>query len=234
MSKRYITLAITVYNRYDLLLESFAQVIDDERISEIIIVDDASTDGSGKQIEEYFEGHEKVKVYINDINLDCYFNKRKAVKLSSNEQLILLDSDNIITKEYIDKLYEIQEWHPDVIVQPSFAKPHFDFTAFSSWMITKENVAGFMDKPMFSTMLNAFNFFLNKNKFLECWDGKIDPHTADSIYHNYNHLASGGCIYVQTGLWYEHRIHNGSHYKNNVHKTGEIYQDIENKLRQLK
>lgn len=41
-----ITLALTHWNRFDMLCESFAQVIDDERIGEIVIVDDHSDDGS--------------------------------------------------------------------------------------------------------------------------------------------------------------------------------------------
>ena len=39
-----VTLAITTYNRIDMTVKSFAQVLDDPRITEIVIVDDHSTD----------------------------------------------------------------------------------------------------------------------------------------------------------------------------------------------
>jgi glycosyltransferase involved in cell wall biosynthesis len=41
---RTISICIPTYNRVEMLFESFAKVIDNDNISEIVIVDDASID----------------------------------------------------------------------------------------------------------------------------------------------------------------------------------------------
>jgi hypothetical protein len=48
-------------------------------------------------------------------------------------------------------------------------------------------------------------------------------------------LESGKSIYVVPGLEYEHRVHDGSHYQNNVRRTPRgFHQDTENKLKSMR
>ena len=49
-----VALAIPTYNRYDFLLEAMEKVVDDSRISEIIVSDDKSTDGSYERLQKLF------------------------------------------------------------------------------------------------------------------------------------------------------------------------------------
>lgn len=232
-----ITLAITTYNRTELLYESFEHVIDDPRISEVVIVDDSSPLGMFTDIEYHFRDKDKVKLFRNDRNLDCYYNKREAVRKSSNEWVILLDSDNIITKNYLDRIDSlfISGLNPKTVYQPSFAKPHFKFTSYEGILVDKSNVNRYMDDPTFGTMLNAMNYFVNRDEFLRVWDGTVNPVTSDSIFQNYNWLNSGNSIYVVPDLEYEHRVHTGSHYQNNVRRTPRGFHDeIVNKLKALR
>jgi Glycosyl transferase family 2 len=231
---RTITLAITTYQRFDLLLKSFMYVLHDERISEIVIVDDASDKEVFDQIENYCKQYPKIKLYQNLYNQDCYRNKQIAVSHSSNEWCILFDSDNEIDRFYIDAIFSFDTWDKDTVYQPVFASPNFDFRAFSNLIIRKDNVSWYMNQPMFSTALNAMNYFVNKKEYLDVWDENINPHTADSIYQNYRWLDRGKKILFVKGLEYFHRIHDGSHYKNNNHKTGNVYEIIENRLKQMK
>ncbi len=78
------------------------------------------------------------------------------------------------------------------------------------------------------------NYFINRKKYLEVWNGKINPHTADTAYFNSCWLAKGYKIKVVAGMEYEHTVHAGSHYTNNVHKTGTLFEDIMNELRGMK
>ena len=230
---RTITLAITTYQRYDLLLKSFMYVLHDERISEIVIVDDASDKEVFDQVKAYCDQYPKIKLYQNETNQDCYRNKQIAVAHSSNPWVILLDSDNEITQQFLDVLYSIDEWDFNTIYQPVFAAPHFDFRAFSSRLVKKDNVAYLMSQQWFSTALNAMNYFVSRDEYLRVWDDTINPHTADSIYQNYRWLDAGNRIYFVEGLEYFHRVHDGSHYKNNHHKTGNFYTIIENRLKAM-
>jgi glycosyltransferase involved in cell wall biosynthesis len=234
MDKRKISICLTSYQRYQQTLEAFAQVVNDERVSEIILVDDCSDIEIYKKLELAVSFCPKVQLYRNSINLDCYANKAMSVGLATNEWVVIFDSDNVLTTDYLDKIYAIKHWNKWTVYQPAWAKPHFDFRKFEGNTITKENVALYFDMPMFSTMCNAMNYFVNRNMFLEVRQSDFEPHTADSILQNYNHLKNGGEIFVVPELFYEHKIHDGSHYKLNVHKTGDLYQKIENQMRQLR
>ena len=219
MSDRKISLCIPAYERTDLLLESFAKVLHDPRISEIIIVDDASCQATFDFISKRTSHMFKVKLYSNSENLDCYKNKRQAISYATNDWCILLDSDNVIDTAYLDKIYENKLWNDYTIYTPSFAKPHFDFRHFSGLLVTNKNVCSWIDEPMFETMLNAANFFVNKNEYLRIFDPTVDPVTSDSIYFCSNWLWEGNRIQVVEGLEYFHRVHSGSHYQNNVRRT---------------
>src|SRR3990167_2227491 len=143
---RQITLALTHYNRLPLLLECFAQVLDDPRIQEIVISDDASTDGSYEKLMEMFPFNVpgKVRVLRNLRNEDCYRNKKVAVLRSSLDWVVLFDSDNVLTPSYLDRLYEIPEWDPSIVYCPDFAEPHFNYSTFAGQVIDHTNIARLM------------------------------------------------------------------------------------------
>lgn len=231
-----ISLCLTTYNRTDLLFESFRQVINDDRISEIVIVDDHSPMEVFNTIFWFTKDIPKVKLYRNEKNLDCYRNKREAVSKATNDWVIIFDSDNIITKEYVDKIYLANHaWNHKVILNPSFAKPHFNFYPFGAVLFNKSDVHAYINDNTFQTMLNAMNYFVNRDEYLRVWDGSVDPVTSDSIFQNYNWLKAGNSIYVVPGLEYEHRVHNGSHYQNNVRRTPRgFHEEIVNKLKELR
>lgn len=210
-------------------IEAFYDVYEDERISEIIIVDDASDFGIYEDLRSMCDALPKVKLYRNVTNQDCYRNKMTAVSFATNEWVCLWDSDNVFGKDYIDKLFEL-EWNANTSYMPSFAAPTFDYSAFSGVTITRGNVASYMGLPMFDTMLNCMNFFINRPEYLRVFDGSINPHTADSLYFNYCWFNAGNCMYVTPGLKYGHTIHSGSHYIQNNHKTGNLYEEIIQKL----
>jgi glycosyltransferase involved in cell wall biosynthesis len=207
-------------------------VIDDDRISEIVIVDDCSSMPVYETIKEYVRDIPKVKLYRNNQNLDCYRNKRVSVAMATNEWVIVFDSDNIITKSYIDALFKL-EWIYTVVYNPCFAKPHFNFTYFEGCNYARHNINHYLNVSTFQTMLNAMNYFVNRDEYLKVWDGSIDPVTSDSLYQNYRWLEAGNSIYVVPGLEYEHRVHDGSHYKNNVRRTPRgLHDSIIEKMKQ--
>jgi glycosyltransferase involved in cell wall biosynthesis len=245
MTIQMISLCITTYNRTDLLFESFAQVLDDPRISEIVIVDDHSDSNIFetvcKRIEDLSREYNTSKIFIyrNDANLDCYRNKRETVSKATNNWVIVWDSDNIMTKAYVDKLYGSKDpygtWRESHIYHPYFAMPYFDFRKFSQLNISRHNIAHYMGDPAFETMLNAMNYFVNRGEYLRVWDGSVDPVTSDSLYQNYRWLEAGNSIYVVRGMEYEHRVHDGSHYKNNVKRTPHgFHQDIIQRLKNMR
>lgn len=232
-----ISLCITTYNRTTLLYESFRQVLNDDRISEIIIVDDNSDEQTKTHLVSFMTEMKdtKVRIFFNETNLGCYHNKKKAVELASNEWVILFDSDNIISTKYIDALFSI----PDIdsaklLIHPVFARPHFNFLAYEGKIITKNNVHQFASESTFTTALNAMNYFVNRSEYLRVWEQRSEPWTADSLLQNYNWINAGNAIYFCPGLEYEHRVHDGSHYKEHHRKTGNLYNELVQKLKNMR
>lgn len=227
-----ITLAITTYNRAELTYKAFEKVISDTRIDEILIVDDVSSLDHYIRLQERTKHIPKVRLVRNQNNLGCYHNKRKAVELASNEWVILLDSDNVIDKSYLDSVYD-SNWDKDTIYAPEFARPHFDYRKFSGQYLSKKTIKKMVKVPMFDCLINTCNYLVNKEKYLKVWEYHKEPWTADTLFHNYNHIKSGGVIYVVPGMQYDHLVHDGSHYKEHVNKTGNMTNDYLTKLTQL-
>ena len=231
---RTLSLCIPTWERTKMTLESFAKVYNDPRIDEIVIVDDCSSIECFKELEKGTSQMGKVKLFRNSFNYDCYRNKHQAVQLTTNEFIILLDSDNVIDTDYLDRIFEIEKWDEETIYTPSFAKPHFDFRQYEGLELTKENIFLWINKPNVEVMLNAANYFVNRLFYLSVWDGSVDPVTSDSIYQCYSWLKKGLKIKVVKGLEYEHRIHNQSHYKLNNAKTPvNFHKMILNKLNNM-
>lgn len=229
-----ISVCCPTYKRTDLLFETLRACMDDDRVSEVIVVDDASPAHVFAEIKGFYEGNPKVKLFQNPKNLDCYRNKRESVYRASNEYVILFDSDNVLTTEYIDKIFE-QHWSPERILQPSFAQPHFDFRKYSGLLAHQRNIAKYANDSTFTTMLNAMNFFVNRDEYLKVWKDEADPVTSDSIYFNYCWLSAGNSIHVVPGLQYFHRVHEGSHYQNNNKRTPKgFHESILQKLKALR
>ena len=233
---RKVSLCITTHNRTWMLMRSFDQLLDDDRVSEIVIVDDASKIDVWNEIciDIGLLKNPKIKLFRNDKNLGCYRNKKRSVELATNDNVIIADSDNIFSKDYIDKLYQYGFWGETVAYAPDFAKPNFDYRAYDGVLISKQNVHLLIGKPGVDALLNTMNYFVNRDAYLKAWKDDIEPHAIDSVYHNYNWLVSGGLILVVKGLEYIHNIHDGSLYKQVGGKTHALAREINSKLKMLR
>jgi len=230
-----ITLAVTTYNRPQMTYDSISKVLDDNRIDEILIVDDHSTKDNFDLLVSLFSDHENVSIHYNSENRGCYKNKEHAIFMASNPWVIIWDSDNTIDTNYINRIETLHEAgiNDNTIYQPSFARPHFNFSKYNGYVLNKENIRHLAKDEKVCTMLNAMNYFVNRDEYLRVWENRKEPWTADSILQNYNWLKGGNQIYVVPNLEYDHLVHDGSHYKLNVRKTGNLYNEIVGKLKSL-
>lgn len=230
-----MTVAFTNYNRTDLLFEAVAPFLTDNRVTEIVISDDCSREDVYVEIIAKYNDIAKVEIFRNDSTKDCYYNKRQAVKRATCEWVLLLDSDNVFPADFVDVLYSQKPWNQSWAYAPEFARPHFNFADLRGVAISRNNVASCLPVGSCETMLNAMNYFVNRDEYLRVWDKSVDPVTSDSLFQNYNWLKAGNTIYVTPGLQYDHRVHDGSHYKENVRRTPQgFHDDLINKLKQMR
>jgi len=204
-----LSLCITNYNRCDMLLESFSEVLKDERVSEIVISDDCSKQSIYNKVKSYTVKNKKIKLFRNENNVGMAKNKMLSVKRAENDYAIVFDSDNKISSVYIDGLYRVK-WRPKVILAPSFAKPEFDYRQFSGDLINAQNIKHYMGEPMFQCFLNTCNYFVNRDEYLQTFVYDQSIKASDTIHFNYLWLKRGGCFQVVPQMEYEHRVHSGS------------------------
>lgn len=230
---RTVTVAITHYNRDGLLQEAITEVLDDPRISEIVVVDDCSDYVCYARLADWARRHDsRVTLRRNEQNIDCYKNKARAVELSSTPWVVLFDSDNILTSEYLDALFALERWEAGTAYLPTFARPEFDYTEFDGVRVTRENVAHYATNETFLTALNTANYVVDRDTYLRAFNPSTNPGTADSIYMNLRWLLQGGTLEFVPGMHYDHRMHDGSHFVQNHTPAFELYKRrIEDQLR---
>lgn len=206
-----LTLALTNYNRYDLLLESFVRVSDDDRITEIIISDDCSEYSIYEEVRETFRMFPKIKLYRNEENIGMLKNKKRAVELSSSNWVILFDSDNVINTDYLDALERIPLTN-DIIYCPSGALPNFNYSRYAGNIYNFHTVKKHLREPMFNCLLNTANYVVPRDKYLEVFKENSDIKGTDTIWFNYLWLQKGNRFYVVPGMKYKHLVHDGSEF----------------------
>src|SRR5665647_3469478 len=94
------SLAITTYNRYNFIEKDLGRYIENKFINEIVINDDSSDDYS--KLQKFKNESSKLKLFRNEFNLGVIKNKIKTISLSSNEFVLLLDSDNSISDKVLE------------------------------------------------------------------------------------------------------------------------------------
>lgn len=199
-----LSLCLTNYNRYEMLLESFQHVYDDERISEIVISDDHSDIKIYNKLVEFCKDKRKILLARNDENLGMSLNKARSIQLANHQWCILFDSDNILKPDYLNAIPK--ELDPSVFYLPSFAKPQFDYRKFSGTTVTKDNVKEFLHKPMFEQCLNTCNMVVHRNSYLHVFRPDKHIKETDTLHMNYLWLKAGGKLHIVEGMEYEHRV----------------------------
>lgn len=241
-----VTLCITTYNRWELLLNSFSKVVNDDRIAEVIISDDHSyglcADAVGNlPYMDYTFGEKarnKFRTYSNQSNLGCYHNKAVALGYAKTEYAILLDSDNVIDTSYLDALFRVPEeyWDGKTILAPEFARPAFKYHQFAAAYFDKDSIKQHiptMARTQFDCLINCANYVVPVKEYLRVFDPDFNPWTCDTVYQLYNWLKAGNGMYVVPGMQYDHLIHDGSHYKEHNEKVPGLFKEITNKIMQL-
>lgn len=243
-----LSLCITTYNRFELLKESYAQVVDDPRISEIIIVDDCSTEpGIKEKVNSLASG--KVKVFHQAQNRGMSRNKADAISYAENEWCIIFDSDNVIGKDYLDAFWkdrlqhewsfgldnvspelDREEMHPkNIIFCPSFAKPEFNYSKYSypdMLRFDAKRAAFHIGDDTFNCLMNTCNYIVNRDFYLKNYQYNSEHIASDTIWHAYNHLKAGGSFHIVPNMQYYHRVHKGSGFLQGVDHNMKMQNEV--------
>lgn len=88
---------MTCYNREKYIATAIESVLASTYTNfELIIVDDASSDGTLKITKGYAAKDERIQIHVNDKNLGDYPNRNKAASLAKGKYIKYVDSDDYI------------------------------------------------------------------------------------------------------------------------------------------
>ncbi|MCR5253492.1 MAG: glycosyltransferase [Treponema sp.] len=101
-----ISVIIPVYNVEKFLVKCIDSVISQSYTNlEILLIDDGSTDGSGKICDSYAQKDNRIKV-IHKINGGLSSARNLGLDNASGEYIAFIDSDDFVKKNFIQILYE--------------------------------------------------------------------------------------------------------------------------------
>lgn len=111
-----ISVVIPCYNATRDVGEAIESILNQtayDRIAEIIVVDDGSTDGSREVIERYQDRSEEVQ-YVYQENQGPSVARNTGIRKSTQEYIAFLDADDLWLPEKIEKQAAFLEKHPEV------------------------------------------------------------------------------------------------------------------------
>lgn len=105
MNNLLVSIIVPVYNVEKYLKKCVQSIINQTyKNLEIILVDDGSSDNSGKICDEFAQKDNRIKV-IHKINGGQADARNKALDIMNGEWVSFVDSDDFIDKFHIENLY---------------------------------------------------------------------------------------------------------------------------------
>jgi glycosyltransferase involved in cell wall biosynthesis len=110
------------YNRRNYVGKAIESVLNQRYADfELIIVDDASTDGTSEIIDRHARQDHRVRVVHHAENKGVGFARKAVVELARNDLVALMDDDDIMLPGRLDLQVGFMNAHPDVSVMSSWA-----------------------------------------------------------------------------------------------------------------
>lgn len=110
-----LSIVIVSFNTKDITIRCLESIFDSNvRVPfEIVLIDNASTDGSAHALKDYAKDHPEVRFIENKDNIGFGRANNQGVKLAKGEYVFLLNSDTEVLGQSIDTLYTYYRDHEE-------------------------------------------------------------------------------------------------------------------------
>lgn len=114
LSTPLVSILITAFNREKYIGQCIESILNSSfKDLEIIIVDDASTDGTLDIASRFLQKDSRIKLHANKVNLGQFANRNKAAELAVGRYIKYLDSDDIIYPFGLAVMVDAMESFPE-------------------------------------------------------------------------------------------------------------------------
>ena len=142
------------------------------KVSEIIIVDDFSTDESIKIINKYVKCNDNVFLFQNEKNMGVSYSRNKGIMNSKSEYIMFCDSDDWYEKNATKKMMEMVEKRGADFVFSGYyiaykddRKIEIKYNTFSNIEITKEACISYLPITSCSKLIKKSIFIEHNIKY---------------------------------------------------------------------
>lgn len=110
-----VSVIVCTHNREKLLPRALNSILgQDFKDLELIVIDDASNDGTKSLIDSYIQKDERVKYYKNEFNLGIAKSRNRGCEIANGTYIAMLDSDDWWLKtDKLSKQVALLDAHPD-------------------------------------------------------------------------------------------------------------------------
>lgn len=205
-----ISVILTAYNEGKYLEEMFGCILSQTfRDFELIAVDDGSTDNTGEIMDAYaprFEGRARV---IHQENQGISATRNNGLSVATGEYIAFLDGDDIITPDYLERLYSAAKVNNSDISKCSFE----DFAPDgekSGYISAKARNIEYSPGKHYLFQYSPWAGLL-KREFIEKYNIRfsVGEHMEDSPFALITNQLAESFVVVDD-LVYHHRLHKGS------------------------
>lgn len=230
---RKVSVVTPFYNSIYFFEKYLSHLLTDDRIDEVIIVDDCSFPEESESLKR-MATDPKIKLFKNEENIGEFKTRIRAAEIAKNDWVIFLDGDNSITESYLDTIYSIPQWRDDVVYHPDFGnKVKIDYESLSGNYFNLSNIGRFVRdrKYLMNMFMNTGNYFMNRKRYLEVAKpiSDIAKHAYGDIWFNYHWLRDNS-IFVVPGMKYVHRRHKHSAWKEHSKEMNPVINKIMDEL----
>ena len=112
-----VSVIVPVYNVEDYLIECLTSIINQTlKEIEIICIDDCGTDNSINILKEYAKKDDRIRIISHKENKGLGPARNTGIKESKGEYISFIDSDDYISKDYLENLYNtIIKYDTDIV-----------------------------------------------------------------------------------------------------------------------
>ena len=115
--KNKLTIIVPIYNAADKIGKCIDSVLKHTKLSgqtQLLLIDDCSPDKDVKKVLSKYKDHKFVTIVRNKENLGYTKNINKAIKFAKHSDVILLNSDTIVTKNWVKKITDAAYLSPSI------------------------------------------------------------------------------------------------------------------------
>ena len=185
--KMLFSVIIPVYNveiyLEECLLSIMKQATKFQNKCEVLLIDDGSTDRSGKICDEYLEKYPEIIRVFHNINHGLLWTRRFGFKQALGDYVINCDSDDLLENEALNKLYDIikKYKYPDVVI--------YNYNRYDgkNKTISFKNIFT-TDQDCIVEKETVLKEYLSRNSIVSVW-GKMVKRTCIDINQDYTYFG---------------------------------------------